>query len=90
MRIQVGYWINNLDIVNLSQEDWQDVELWVNQKYVVHIPKMEKGKLKKINFEMLYDDQGRHFPTSNKKGMVDKVELYQNGKMYHVAVRLAD
>src|SRR4051794_10234094 len=89
-RVQVGYWVNNLDIVNLSQQDWNDVDLWVNQKYVVHIPHMEHGKLKKINFEMLYDDKGNHFPLDNKSAMVNKAELFQDGKMYDVAVRLAD
>src|SRR3954467_9794437 len=39
-RAQVAYAINRMDLVNFSSSDWTDVEVWVNQKYVCHIPKM--------------------------------------------------
>src|SRR5215217_3536484 len=54
-RAQVGYTLNQLDVVNLSQEPWTDVEIWVNQKYVVFVPRMEPNKLKTLNFQMLFD-----------------------------------
>ena len=89
-RSQVGYALDRLDLVNLSQEPWKDVEIWVNQRYVVHLPKVEPNTLKIINFQMLYDEKGNYFPTDNKKVLVDKVEMYKDGKMFDVPVRLAD
>ncbi|MDW8263615.1 MAG: hypothetical protein RMJ35_13890, partial [Phycisphaerales bacterium] len=47
-RAQVGYWLNVLEIVNLSDEDWNDVEVWVNKAYVAHLPSMPRGQLKTI------------------------------------------
>src|SRR4051794_40003928 len=88
-RAEVGYMLKQITIANLSQEAWNDVEVWVNQKYVVALPAMEPGKLKTINFQMLYDDQGNYFTTDNKQ-MVDKVELFRDGKMYDVKVKLGD
>src|SRR5256885_14240904 len=32
-RCQVGYTLNVLEITNLSEEDWNDVEIWVNRAY---------------------------------------------------------
>ena len=89
-RAQVGYTLNQLDVVNLSQEPWNDVEVWVNQKYVVFVPVMEPNKLKTLNFQMLFDDQGNYFPTENKKTLVTKVEVFRDGKMYDVPVKLGD
>ena len=87
-RSQVGYVLDRLDVVNLSQEEWQDVEIWVNERYVVHLPKVEPHTLKIIHFQMLYDGKGNYFPTSNK--LISKVEVFKDGKMYEVPVRLGD
>ena len=89
-RTQVGYALDRIDLVNLSQDPWTDVELWVNQKYVVHLAKVEPNTLKIINFQMLYDGQGNYFPTDNKKVLVSKVEVMKDGKMFDVPVRLGD
>ncbi len=89
-RSQVGYTLNQLDVVNLSNEDWTDVEIWVNGKYVVFIPRMERNKLKVINFQMLYDANGMYFPVNNKKVHVNKVEALRDGQMYDIPLRLAD
>ena len=75
---------------NLSQEEWDNVEVWVNRNYVVFLPKMEPNKLKTLNFQMLFDEKGNYFPLDNKKVLVDKVEVYRDGKMYDVPVRLGD
>jgi len=55
-RAQVGYDRNKIELANLSNEDWKDVDVWVNGAYVVHLPRVEKGKLKTINFPMLYKE----------------------------------
>jgi hypothetical protein len=87
-RAQVGYVLDRLEVVNLSDEDWTDVEVWVNQAYVVHLPAMEKGKLKVMNFQMIFDEKGSYLPTSGVR--VNKVELLRDGKMYDVKLQLAD
>lgn len=89
-RAQVGYVLDRLEIVNLSDEDWSDVEVWVNQQYVVYAPKMEKGTLKVFNFQMIYDDNGIYLPTDSSKERVNKVELLRDGRMYEVRAQLAD
>ncbi len=88
-RAEVGYMLKQITIANLSQETWNDVEVWLNQKYVVGLPIMEPGKLKTINFQMLFDDQGNYFTTDNKQ-MVNKVEIFRDGKMYDVKTKLGD
>jgi hypothetical protein len=89
-RAQVGYTLNHVDIVNLSSEPWSDVEVWVNQKYVVFVPNMPPNDLKTLDFTMLFDDQGNYFPLDNNKALVNKVEIYRDGKMYDVPVKLGD
>ena len=89
-RAQVGYTLNQVDVVNLSQEPWNDVEVWVNQNYVVFLPSMPPNQLKSIPFQMLFDDQGNYFPLDNKKTLVTKVEVLRDGKMYDVPVKLGD
>lgn len=87
---QVGYWMNRLEIVNLSGETWQEVEVWVNRNWVVMVPKMEPKQLKRLNFEMLYDDSGHYFPVDNNKVRITDVTIYHDGKMYDVPWQLAD
>src|SRR2546422_8577589 len=54
-RCQVGYTLNVLEITNLSDEDWNDVELWVNRAYVVHLPvlKAHAGRVTAIPFQAI-------------------------------------
>lgn len=87
---QVGYSLDRLEIVNLSDETWEDVEVWVNRNWVVYLPKMEPKLLKRINFEMLFDDNGRYFPLDNSKILVNEVAILRNGKMYTVPCQQAD
>jgi hypothetical protein len=95
-RAEVDYTLKELRIGNLSPEDWSDVEVWVNQKYVVYLPvlpKQNKGEgYRHLNFQMLYDNQGAYFPVSiiQSKERVEKVEVYRDGKIFAVPVALAD
>jgi hypothetical protein len=86
-RAQVGYMVKRIEIENLSDADWSDVEVWVNKKYVVFVPLMEKGVLKALPFQMLFDDAGNSFPLPLH---VDTVEIFRDGKMYDVTTKLAD
>jgi hypothetical protein len=89
-RAQIGYALDVLEIENLSDEDWPNVELWVNQEYCVFLPRMEKNKLKRVPFQMLFDDSGLSFPTDNKITRINKLEIFRDGKMYDVKMQLAD
>jgi hypothetical protein len=89
-RAQVGYSLNQLEVVNLGDADWENAEIWVNKTYVVFVPKMERNKLKVLPFGMLFDDTGNSFPTDNKKVRIESVEVLMGGKMYDVTTKLAD
>ena len=89
-RAQVGYWMNVVDVVTLSDVNWEDVEVWINKTYVVHLPLMEPKKLKRIPFQAIYNDQGQSFPTKNNAVRVQTVEVYHGGKMFDVPVQLGD
>jgi len=91
-RCQVGYSLNVLEISNQSDSDWNDVELWVNQNYVVFLPvlKAHAGKVTTIPFQAIYNEKGLSFPTDNSKILVNKVEVYYGGTMYNVPKQLAD
>ena len=91
-RAQVAYDSNYIQLINLSGEDWADVELWVNRKYVVHVPRIEAGtaRVKSLTFMMLYDDQGNPFPSDNRKQMIDSLEIVKDGKRYGIPLKLAD
>lgn len=89
-RAQVGYDLNRLEVLNFTGQDWDDVEVWVNRRYVCHVPHLQDRQLKEIHFPMLYDAQGNTFPTDNSKTRVEKVELYYNGVMYDVVCHNAD
>ena len=79
-----------MDIVNLSGDTWNQVEVWVNEKYVVFIPVWPTRELKRIGFKMLYDRNGQTFPTDNKQFKVDKIEIVRDGKVYSAPMKLAD
>lgn len=91
-RAQVNYVLDQLEVVNLSDNDWQNPEIWVNKKYVVFVPIVEKGapRTKVLPFRMIFDDSGNSFPTDNSQIRIDTVEVYMDGKMFDVKTKLAD
>ena len=91
-RAQVAYPLNRMEVVNFSEKDWEDVEVWVNKKYVCHVPKMQSRQLKEIHFPMLFDEKGNSFPMNSNQGkmLVRSVEILRDGKMYQVKVEAAD
>jgi hypothetical protein len=89
-RAQVGYSLNRVEVVNFSNEDWQDVEVWVNGTYVCYVPKMESRKLKEIHFPMLFNERGQSFPMDNKQVRVEKVEIFRAGRLHEVVCHNAD
>jgi hypothetical protein len=93
-RVSVDYGLDVLQITNISDEDWNNVELWINKKYVVFLPKVEKGaqSIKTLNFQMFFNEKGDSFPTDNipLDNQVHTVELIRDGKLYAVRTQLAD
>jgi hypothetical protein len=91
-RAQVGYTLNKIEILNNGDQDWNDVEVWINKAYVIHLPllKARAEKVTTLPFQAIFDDQGHSFPTDNSKILVNKVEVYHDGKMYDVPSQLAD
>ena len=82
----------HVQILNYSEEDWDDIEIWVNKKYVCFLPKIAKGKqrVETITFQMLYDSEGNYFWTDNGKNPLQDVEMYRNGKMYTLKTSMAE
>jgi hypothetical protein len=87
-RAQYELMDHRFDIVNLSDADWDNVEVWVNQKYVVFVPRMQKNEDKRLDFEMFFDRDGHHFSTEGGKTPVQSLELYRDGKLFTVPATL--
>jgi len=68
---------NRVEVINLSDENWSNVELWVNGKYVVFIPNWPSRRMEQVNFQMLYDRDGGSFPVDNKNIRVDRIEIFK-------------
>ena len=93
-RAQVGYGLDTVQVVNLSGEDWDNVELWINRQYVVFVPRIaaRSQRAKTLNFQMFYDDKGHYFPVDNNSPnrMVRKLEMVRGGQVYRIPFTLAD
>ncbi|HEX4055962.1 MAG TPA: hypothetical protein VHX86_16990 [Tepidisphaeraceae bacterium] len=76
------------DVANLSDADWKNVEVWVNQKYVVNVPDFTKYSGERLNFELFYDQDGHHFETDRGANPVQTLQIYHDGKMYDVVATL--
>lgn len=89
---EVDLMLTRLQILNASDEDWNNIEIWVNQNYVCHVPSIPKGKQKveTIGFEMLYNASGDYFSTAGGKNPVNLIEMRRNGKVYQLPIVLAD
>ena len=93
-RAQVGYGRDTIEIVNLGTEDWQNVEVWANRKYVVFVPRIRAGadRVTTLNFQMMFDDKGHSFPVDNRTPdrMVRQLEIVRDGTIYSVTFAQAD
>ena len=93
-RAQVGYGLDTVEVVNLSSEDWNNVEFWINRNYVVAVPHVAGGgkRVKTLNFQMFFDERGHSFPVDNhiQERMVRQLEMVRGGQLYSIPVTLAD
>ena len=90
MRAEVDYQLKLINLVNLSDEQWNDAELWVNGQYVCFLPRIQPKIQKTINFQILFDDHHKSFPTSLATESVKKLQVFANGSLYDVQLHLAD
>ena len=91
-RAEIDVMLTRLQILNSSNEDWNDIDIWVNQSYVCHVPTIPTGKQKveTIQFEMLYNVKGDYFTTEGGKHPVTSVEMRRNGKTYQIPIVMAE
>lgn len=89
VRARIGYMAKTVDVVNLTDTDWTDVEVWVNGQWVCHLPRMEAGVLKSIPWNAFYDREGKSLPRESQSFVVSQVEVYMGGKLYAVPITIA-
>jgi hypothetical protein len=87
-RAQYNVMERQFELANLSNSDWQNIEVWVNQKYVVSVPQFDRNTGKTLNFALFYDSDGHHFETNHGNNPVRSLQIYQGGKMYDVVATL--
>lgn len=88
-RSQIGYMAKTVDVVNLSGEDFENVEVWVNGRYVCFLPVIERGVLKSIPYDAMFDREGNAIPKESRTFVVETVELYMGGKLYDLVTQIA-
>jgi len=91
-RAEIDVMQSQLQILNYGDEDWRDIDVWVNRSYVCHVPRLGKSKEKveTIGFAMLYNSKGDFFSTEGGKNPVNRVEIYRDGKLFQIPLTLAD
>lgn len=95
-RGEVDYVADKVRLVNLSDVEWTNVEVWINGSHVVFLQHMEPKTTKAVDFQMFYDEKGQWFPTSNGSFFkrepisITRIELYRDGKLYDVKVTSAE
>lgn len=88
IRGEVDYQIDVINLVNLSDTEWKDVEVWVNGRYVCSLTTLPAKKQVGINFGSLFDNQGLAAPQQGV--WVEKVEVLYNGSLRKATMHPAD
>jgi len=79
-----------VEIANISSEDRTNVEVWINQKYVVFLDNFDAKSGKSLPFHLFYDAQGNRFDTDWGKNAIQSIDIYRDGTMYSVTNHVAD
>jgi hypothetical protein len=87
-RAQYNLMESQFDVANLTNWDWKNIEVWVNQKYVVSVPQFARNSGEALNFQLFYDNDGHHFDTHWGGNPVKSLQIYADGKMYDVVATL--
>lgn len=87
-RGEVDYQLRVINIANLSDTTWNNVEVWANGKYVCFVPSFPARMQRGIAFRILFSPNGDRPPL---KGLwLQKVELLKDGVLYSVPIFAAD
>lgn len=88
----IDYTLGTLQLANLSNEAWDNLEVWINEKYVVFVPAVEAGKLRTLNFKMFFDGRGNTIPKAVKGAppRIASVQVLRNNAWYEVPTKLAE
>jgi hypothetical protein len=89
-RAQYALIFKQVDLANISAQDRENVEVWINGQYVVYCPAFPKKSDKTLYFAMFYDQDGHHFDTHGGKDPVKTIDVYRDGTMYSVVNHVAD
>jgi len=88
VRAEVDYQLDVINMVNLGDTELKDVEVWVNQHYVVLVGTLPVRQQRGINFHVLFDKSGRRAPSRGT--WINSIELYYDGALRPVSFRAAD
>jgi len=81
-RAEVDYDLRAVHLSNLSGQEWHDAQVWVDGKYVVLLKRVppstgSKPTFENLNFQLLFDDAGNHYPTFEPH--IKKFESFRAG-----------
>jgi hypothetical protein len=79
---QIDYQTKTISLENLTDTDWSAVEVWINKKYVLFIPVMEKQTAKSLSFDMFFDGDGNFFTEAGEPSLSPTIDLYRDGKLF--------
>ncbi len=86
VRAEIGYWINEISLVNYGDTDLDNVDIWINQTHVVGPLKLESKKVRKLPFEVFFDAMGKRFPRDGVR--ITSLELRIDDVMHKVPTQL--
>ncbi len=88
MRAELGYTFNQITLVQFSGQTWDNVQLWINGTYVIHLDRLESRDLKRLSFKLFMDESGMHFPLNNEAVRVEKLEIKKDGVFHPVHAQI--
>jgi hypothetical protein len=90
---RVDYQFDTVQVVNLSDEDWTNVDVWADRTHVVNVPTLAGGgkRATTLHFQMMFDAQGNHYPINNyaAERQIRRLEVVRDGKVYQIPLNLA-
>ena len=87
---EVDYTFDQVHLLNFSGQSFEDVEVWINESYVVHLPVLPDGDKQELPFRIFYGEGGEHFPTNNRTVQVDSLRLLVSGEAVQVPLDIKD
>ncbi len=86
IRAEIGYWINEISLVNYGDADLESVDIWINQTHVIGPLKLQAKKVRKLPFEVFFDAMGKRFPRDGVR--ITSLEIRIDDVMHKVTTQL--